>query len=180
MEAAETLEKFKAHVQVWKDTVNRYQIVELRKKQNDSIWSLGQVCVHVQMAHKDFFMKNAWICLNKERPKSKKGKNIMGQMIFFFKSIPPVKLKMPKQVAVEPPQPESVEQIIKGFDKIQMMMEEVEKKLPEADLSIKSKHPVLGMMHALEWFNGAEMHIRHHFLQKKRLEKFLEKTKSLD
>lgn len=100
----------------------------------------------------------------------------MGQVIFLMKSIPPVRLEMPKSVAFEPPQPEDAAQIREGFDETVKMMEAVEKELPAADLAIKSKHPVLGMLNALEWFQGAEFHIRHHFRQKKRLEKFLQEA----
>ena len=177
MEAQEVLERFKSHVAEWKKTVDKYELEDLRKKPDDSNWSLGQVCMHVILVHEKFFMKNAHKCLSGEGKNTRKGKNFMGRMIFFFKSIPPMKVKMPKSHAFEPPQPESKEELNARFDHLIVMMDEVEKKMADADLSIKTKHPLLGMMNVLEWFKGAEMHIRHHFLQRNRVEKFLERGK---
>ncbi|TVR84522.1 MAG: DinB family protein [Saprospirales bacterium] len=176
METTQILLKFREHVHIWKVTADNYELSDLKKKPKDSSWSLGQVCMHVIMAHEKFFMTNAQKCLQKKGTKTRRGKNIMGKFIFLLKSIPPVRLKMPKSVAFEPPQPESKEQLHQRFDQMVAMMEEVERQLADADLTIKTRHPALGMMNALEWFKGAEMHIRHHFMQMKRLEKFLEQA----
>ena len=37
----------------------------------------------------------------------------------------------------------------------------------------KSKHPGLGYFNAQEWFLFAEIHMRHHFRQKARIDEFL-------
>jgi len=38
----------------------------------------------------------------------------------------------------------------------------------------KSKHPGLGFFSASEWFQFAEMHLRHHLKQKERIDRFLQ------
>jgi hypothetical protein len=177
MDKEKTLTAFKAHVAKWKELVEKYELEELTRKPNEASWSLGQVCYHVIMMHEVFYMKHAWQCLNKEEGAAITGgsKNFMGRIIFFFKSIPPMKIKMPDSHAFEPPQPESKKQLIIDFEKVLMQMEEVYAQLPNADLNIRSKHPMLDMLNAWEWFQGAEFHAKHHFLQAQRVEKFLGK-----
>ncbi|TVR37165.1 MAG: DinB family protein [Cryomorphaceae bacterium] len=177
MNSEKTLTAFKAHVAKWKELVMKYKLEELSRKPNDTSWSLGQVCYHVIKVHEVFYMKHAWQCLNKEEGTTQWGgsKNFMGRVIFFFRSIPPVKIKMPESHAFEPPQPESKNQLISDFDKMVKQMDELYAQLPKADLNIRSKHPLLDMLNAWEWFQGAEFHAKHHFLQARRIEKFLER-----
>lgn len=176
MDTEKTLTTFKAHVAKWKELVDKYELGELTRKPDDSSWSLGQVCYHVIIVHEIFYMKHAWQCLNKEKGVTESGgsKNFMGRIIFFFKSIPPIKIKMPESHAFEPPQPESKNQLINDFDKIIEQMEDVCVRLAGADLNIRSKHPLLDMLNAQEWFQGAEFHAKHHFLQAQRVERYLE------
>ncbi len=132
--------------------------------------------MHVIVLHDKFYMHNIRICFEGKEGASTsgKGKNAMGKIIFFFKSIPPVKVKMPEREYIEPPQPESCEQLRSELDGLSTSMASVAQQLPEADLSVRSEHPLLGMLHAGEWFEGAEFHIRHHLLQARRIMKYLD------
>ncbi len=180
MDPTRVLLSFKKHVKEWKRTIDKYEIDDLSRKPGATSWSLGQVCMHVIVLHDIFYMHNVYLCLDQKEGASVQGegKNLMGRMIFFMKSIPPMKVKMPESEYFDPPQADSIAQLNDEFDHLVKTMEAAAERLPQADLTFRSQHPLLGRLNAWEWYQGAEFHIRHHLLQARRIEKFLQSSPS--
>jgi hypothetical protein len=93
--------------------LDKYSLRPTRNQQPDeNSWSIGQVYIHVWMASKGFFFKNAALCLSGETAVKGKSKKLIAYPIFLFEKMPTVKIKMPDKVAVQPRQPESKEQLV--------------------------------------------------------------------
>jgi hypothetical protein len=71
------------------------------------------------------------------------------------------------------PQPTSKEDLKKGM----LQLKREGSRLGEMTLASgrtgKTQHPGLRYLNAQEWFQFAEMHMRHHFRQKSRIDAFL-------
>lgn len=176
-ELQEILAQFKVSVEDWKRTVEKYPLEDLLKKPDEDSWSIAQVCTHLLMAHEKFFLRNAIKCIENRATETRKGRNFISKIILWFGTFPPIRVRMPKSVSVQPPQPESKEELFEGFDEAVKKMEETIARIPDSNQNMRNKHPLLGMLNAQDWLKADEMHFRHHFRQRKRLEKFLKKGK---
>jgi hypothetical protein len=72
------------------------------------------------------------------------------------------------------PQPESKEQVLHSLRKIKAKMNEISSVILRSPFNGKTKHPGLGYFSAHQWLQFAEMHLRHHFRQKRRIDTFLQ------
>ena len=158
-------------IDYWIAEFKRHDWEKVLEKPSENEWSLGQVGIHLWMASKGFFFKNAEKCLNKEGTEKGKNKKFAAHLIFTFRTLPPVKYEMPKQVAVVPKQPESLEQLIGKLEETKKMAGDYIKRIPESDSSLKIRHPFLGWLNTAEWIQLCNIHFRHHLRQKKRIEK---------
>ncbi len=158
-------------IDYWIDEYRRYDFEKIVTPPSDNSWSLGQVGIHLWMAAKGFFFKNAEKCLSKEGTETGKSKKLAAHFIFTLRTLPPVQYEMPKQVAVVPKQPESKEQLIAKLEEIKQMASAYIKRIPDSDPALKTKHPFLGWLNTAEWIQLCNIHFRHHMRQKKRIEK---------
>jgi hypothetical protein len=158
-------------IDYWIDEYKRYDWEKILMKPTEDSWSLGQVGIHLWMASKGFFFKNAEKCLNKEGTEKGKSKKLAAHLIFTLRMLPPVRYEMPKQVAVVPKQPESKEQLIGKLEEIKKQAADYIKRIPDSDPELKVKHPFLGWLNTAEWVKLCGIHFRHHVRQKKRIEK---------
>jgi hypothetical protein len=150
--------------------LDKYSMEQLLQKPTESSWSIGQVYVHLWMAAKGFFFKNAAACLSKENTQIGH-KNWIGRLVFLFKQMPTIKVKMPTKVAVEPRQPESKQQLIDKLNEIKALSEEYINQIAQSDSNQKTKHPFLGYLNCGEWVSLCAMHYKHHLKQIKRIQK---------
>ncbi len=155
----------------WINEYKRLDFDKITQKPSENEWSLGQVGIHLWMSAKGFFFKNAERCLNKEGTESGKSKKLGAHLIFTFKTLPPVKYEMPRQVAVVPKQPESKEQLIAKLEEIKTLAAGYIKRIPDSDPALKIKHPFLGWLNTAEWISLCNIHFRHHMRQKERIQK---------
>jgi len=153
--------------------LDKYTFEQLVQKPDESSWSVGQVYIHLWMASKGFFFKNAEKCLTATEAETGKGKNWIGFLVFFFGKMPNTKVKMPTKVAVEPRQPESKEQLIAKLNEIRALAQEYIERIPNADPNLKTKHPFLGHLNCEEWVSLCNMHFHHHEAQIKRINKVI-------
>ena len=124
------------------------------------------------MSAKGFFFKKAELCLSAgEGTERDKGKNWKGYLVFAIGRMPTVKVKMPGQVAVEPRQPESKEQLIAKLSEIKQLATDYISRIPSSDPSITMKHPFLGYLNTAEWITLCNIHFRHHEAQIARAKK---------
>ncbi len=149
--------------------LDHYTMEQLMEKPSEAEWSVGQVYVHVWMAAKGFFYKNAERCLKGEQTMRGQGKNWGGRVVFWFNAIPNRKYKMPGEVAVQPLQPESKEKLVLRLSEIKVLTTEFLQQLSEADPDVKVRHPFMGYLNAAEWMQLCAMHFNHHHHQIKRI-----------
>lgn len=155
----------------WITEFERYDFEKITEKPSENEWSMGQVGIHLWMSAKGFFFKNAEKCLTGEGASTGKGKNFTGHVVFTLKMFPPVKVKMPGSVAVEPKQPESKEKLIAKLREVKQMSASYIARIAASDPNIKTRHPFLGWLNAAEWISLCNLHFRHHLRQKARIEK---------
>ncbi|MFN8278409.1 MAG: DinB family protein [Chitinophagales bacterium] len=172
MNAAKILSKSNRAIDAYLTDLSHYTIEELQRRPATG-WSLGQVYIHLWMSAKGFFFKNAEKCLSNDSAVRGKGKTWVGKLVFLTGHMPAVRIRMPESVAVEPKMPESKEYIVSKFEEIRTLCDEYVKRLPNSDLTLKTRHPFLGYLNAAEWVTLCQMHMRHHEAQKRRLQKFL-------
>ena len=71
------------------------------------------------------------------------------------------------------PQPVNKEELVEEFMDLRRAMNEAALLMKETVHNGKAKHPGLGYLNASEWLQFADMHMRHHLRQKKRVDEFL-------
>ncbi len=157
-------------IDYWINEYKRYSWEQIIKKPSEHEWSMGQVGIHLWMSAKGFFFRNAENCLNKEGVETGKAKKFAAHLIFTFRTLPPVKYEMPRQVAVQPNQPESLEQLIGKLEDIKKLASTYIQRIPQSDPNLKIKHPFLGWLNTAEWIELCNIHFRHHIRQKIRIE----------
>jgi DinB superfamily len=158
-------------IDYWIDAFNHYSLEQILMKPSEQSWSLGQVGVHLWMASKGFFFKNAEKCLNKEGTERGKKKKWGAHIIFTLRMLPPVRYEMPQQVSVVPRQPESKEQLVAKLEEIKKLSSDYIARIPQSDPELKTRHPFLGWLNTAEWIELCSIHFGHHRAQKKRIEK---------
>lgn len=158
-------------IDYWIESYKNYSFEQINTAPAEGGWSLGQIGIHLWMAAKGFFFKNAEKCLQQDGVERGKGKKFAAHLIFTLRMLPPVKYDMPKQVAVEPKSPESKEQLIAKLEEIKTMASAYIHRIPDSDPALKTKHPFLGYLNTAEWIELCNIHFRHHKRQKARLEK---------
>mgnify|MGYP000847547876 FL=1 len=170
-----TLEK-KTHqiIDAYIQLLDKYTYEQLNQQPDENSWSIGQVYIHVWMASKGFFFKNAALCLSGETAEKGKSKKLIAYPIFLFEKMPTVKIKMPDKVAVQPRQPESKEQLVQKLSEIKALVSEFVQKIPQSDPDLKTKHPFLGYLNCAEWVKLCNIHFKHHQAQIKRINKALD------
>jgi len=153
--------------------LDKYSFDQLVQQPDENSWSIGQVYIHVWMASKGFFFKNAALCLSGETAVKGKSKKLIAYPIFLFEKMPTVKIKMPDKVAVQPRQPESKEQLVQKLTEVKTLASEFIQKIPQSDPLLKTKHPFLGYLNCAEWVKLCNIHFKHHQAQIERINKAL-------
>ena len=93
------------------------------------------------------------------------------QTMFVNNSFPDEKLSNPANINM--PQPNSKEALLQLFINLKKDMNDAAAQIENSKSKGKTKHPGFNYFNAIEWLQFAEMHLRHHFKQKKRIEGFL-------
>lgn len=187
---------FDTTITQWIDFLDHYTIEQLLQEPEPGHWSLGQVYIHLQDNIRwqlDQAKKSLSSEENKDVEMSEDAKGMFARGGFPDKQIRgPFTGKFIRQ-------PDSVEALRTAF----ISMKEEARALgleppatshamaspatccsleaPPTSLTRpatgKAKHPGLGYFNAQEWIQFAEMHMRHHFHQKRRIDEALSRAK---
>jgi hypothetical protein len=176
MKIESILKKYEAHTHQWIAAIENYSDKEFETQPSNEAWSIGQVYDHLANVT-DKCVTNALRCAEK---KGETGHSGFGPAIFsWMGSFPPVKMKIKKI-------PSGLENI---YSPRQLRKDEARKKLEAALVQMKTSasavsnaakdqrvaHWAGGWFNAMQWYHSAEMHLKHHFRQKKRIDKSLRK-----
>jgi hypothetical protein len=167
-------ESFSNILDGWIKELDKYSLDQLLAKPAVG-WSMGQLYLHLIEATV-YFLKHAETCttgndnMNAEKfPAAEK--------MFNDNDFPDLLLEGPPSNQ-KTPQPVNKEQILQGLINLKNKFVEVSALVEKNQGNGKTKHFGLGYFTAGEWLQFAEMHMRHHLRQKKRIDEFL-KEKSV-
>lgn len=157
-------------IDVWISELDQYSFSQLIAKPSVNAWSLGQVYMH--LIESTIFFNKQILCCTSNNNNVDDESYAAAKTMFSNNDLPDRLLDGPPSNAVTP-QPESKEQIIAGLLKIKDELKKSVKLIEDNQFEGKTKHFGLGYFTAAEWLQFAEMHMRHHLRQKKRLDEFL-------
>jgi hypothetical protein len=155
----------------YKEALLGYSNEQFNHKQDNDIWSLGQMYEHLISSANFFFLKNIKYCLEQRNGETGGEMNENGKKVFSYNSFPPIKVKVPGGG----PQPVALakESYVSAFDLLVDQLNSQVEKIGNDPGVYKTQHPVFSWHNAKEWLQSFEMHHRHHLRQKSELEGFL-------
>jgi hypothetical protein len=154
----------------WIKELDQYRFAQLSFKPTATAWSLGQLYVHlIQATH--FFIKQIHICVTNNDNISDEA-FAEARAMFSNNDFPDVLLDGPPSNATTP-QPDSKERLLAGLTGLKDEIKKAEGLIAQSQFKGKTKHFALGYFTASEWMQFAEMHCRHHFRQRKRLDNYI-------
>lgn len=165
-----SIESFNKTIDEWTNALQRYSLSELLDKPSPSMWSLGQLYNHL-ISETLHYISRADICLSSNR-NARKEMTVDGKEMFRNNSFPDERLTGPPSNA-QIPQPVSKEVLISQFMRLKKAMNDRAALMKKSAFCGKAKHPGLNYLTASEWLQFADMHMRHHLRQKKRLDDYL-------
>jgi hypothetical protein len=161
------LTRFDVTIQQWIDQLNDYTLEQLRQVPRAGSWSLGQVYMHI-IADTDWFagQMEAALLTNAD---SDKDMHEDARRMFAADSFPDTQIQGPATDTYIP-QPSSKEELAQRLTGIKATVDRLFTGFEPAVSVGKTRHPGLAFFSALEWLQFAEMHMRHHLRQKRRID----------
>lgn len=170
------VEDFNKTIDQWINTLRQYSFGQLCATPGPSAWSLGQVYVHL-ISQTNYFVAQISIC-NTTNNNVEQATSPAANKMFLNNAFPNAIIEGPPSNGVTP-QPFSKQQLEDDLMQLKRRMNTVTAGLGDNTYRGKTRHPGLGYFNAAEWLQFAEMHLRHHFRQKERIDVFLGGGKSL-
>lgn len=176
MMAEKIAELYSAHTNRWLQEVRGFT-AETFVRSAPGEWSAAQVADHIcKTTHKCLDMAEQ--CCEGQ---GEKGHSGFGPALFsLMGAFPPVKLRIknpPEAVAaIYTPEQITPEAAAEKLLEAELRMRTVLLKIKKADPAFRAKHWAGGWFNAAQWYQNAEMHIKHHFRQLKRIKKQLAKN----
>ncbi|ASZ11248.1 DinB family protein [Chitinophaga pendula] len=159
--------RFNETIDQWAIALNDYTLEMLLQKPKIGSWSLGQVYVHITDDTKYFVerMKSALsgdVHSDKQMHEDAKG-------LFERNGFPDTMIEGPAtDDSVR--QPANKEELLTSLLFIKDEVNNLSMAFNRSGSKGKAEHPGLHYFTAVEWLQFAEMHMRHHFRQKKRID----------
>jgi hypothetical protein len=160
------LNDFSSALSQYKESLSKYTIHQLQQKPDIESWSLGQLYMHL-LNDTNWYFDQIEIALQDKdhqfESTSEKAAQILERGSFGEE-----KIKGDPQASINVLQPNSTEYLRREFEYLEnrakILWEKVRNNPPG-----KSKHPGLSYFNSLQWFQFAELHLRHHLKQKDRI-----------
>jgi hypothetical protein len=166
-----TIQDFNSTLDRWVQQLDHYTFDQLIKKPSSTNWSLGQTYMHL-LDDTNWYIEQIRSCVS-NNDNQDLVPTAQGQMMLRNNDFPNAMLKGASDHA-QMPQPESKECLLEDLMKLKTAMNELAIIIPHTIFKGKTRHPGFGYFSAPEWLQLAEMHLRHHLRQKKRIDAFLE------
>ena len=164
------LRQFNATLQQWIDMLGDYTLEMLHRSPRPGSWSLGQVYNHITHDTGLFVdqMKEALL----SRVDADKTMHPHARAMFDRNGFPDVRIEGPATNTYIP-QPQSKEELAGQLLAIKTAVDALFRDFDPTVSTGKTRHPGLLFFSPLEWLQFAEMHMRHHLRQKKRIDEAL-------
>lgn len=157
-------------IDYWLTALDSYTLPQLLAKPSPSSWSLGQLYMHL-IENTDWFFSQVRTCLS-SNDNAGKTASPAGIEMLRNNSFPDLQLQGPPEND-HTPQPKSKKEIQDELLRLKEEIKSLGEKISTTHFKGKTKHPGLQYFNAGEWFQFAEMHLRHHLRQKARIDAFL-------
>jgi DinB superfamily len=165
------IDHFNNTIDTWIDALDQYSLNDLQYNPDRENWALGQVYLHL-INETQFYITQIESCLKHNDNENEKMKDT-GVTMFTNNSFPDEKIKGDPESMAKVHRSFSKSALETGMKKIKTDMNELWTEINNHETRGKSMHPGLGYFNAIEWFQFAEMHLRHHLRQKRRIEEAL-------
>ena len=157
-------------IDLWIKAVEQNNFARICAKPTPISWSLGQVCMHLIEAT-NYYLQQATICLATS-DHTDEDMTPNAKTMFRNNEFPDELIEGPSSNSYTP-QPDNKEVLLRDLLKLKEEISQIEILISTSTSKGKTKHPGLHYFNAKEWFQFADMHLRHHLRQKKRMDEFL-------
>lgn len=155
---------------IWIKAVEQNNFNRICTKPSPTSWSLGQVCMHlIEATH--YYLEQANICLS-SNDHEQEDMTLPAKAMFRNNEFPDELIEGPPSNDITP-QPVSKEELLQSLMKLKEKINRVAGLISTTTSKGKTKHPGLHYFNAKEWLQFADMHLRHHLRQKKRIDELL-------
>ncbi len=158
-------------IDIWIEAIQQKKISQLCFQPPNNSWSPGQVGMHLIKAT-GFYLQQIEICIS-TNDNADKDMLPAAKQLFQNNELPDVLIEGPLTNATTP-QPASKEALLQGLTDLKEKIKTLEIVIATSSYKGKTKHPGLHYFTAKEWLQFADMHLRHHLRQLKRIETFLD------
>ena len=170
------IDQFNTTIDLWISELEKYSMEKLFDKPSVKSWSIGQLYRHL-LNETEYYIEQIRECLgNNENAKELMKET--GIKMFIANEFPDEIIKGDPGVTEKIRQPENKRNLMLQMRALKLQMNELWKDIQSDDSKGKSMHPGLGYFTSKEWFQFAEMHLRHHLRQKQRIDDYLHTRKS--
>ena len=165
------LENFNHTIDGWISELQSYNLGKLLMKPTPESWSLGQLYNHL-IDQTKYYFEQIEDCLNQNENSTENMKE-NAKFMFSKNSFPDERIKGDPAFTEKVQQPASLPELLEKMKQLKLEINRIGNKILENSSTGKTRHPGLGYFNAREWFQFAEMHLRHHWKQKERIDDFL-------
>jgi DinB superfamily len=165
-----SVEHFNEIFKIWIDDLHLYNYDQLTSKPNPEYWSIGQLYMHI-INETRYFFDQSRICMS-NNDNENEAATAEAKTMFRNNAFPDERIQGdPSHVNL--PQPVSKEQLKSDLIDLKVEMNRLVPMISERSHTGKTQHPGLNYFCASEWIQFAEMHFRHHEIQKQRINAFI-------
>lgn len=160
-------QQFNKTIEQWITYLNDYTLEMLCHQPQLESWSLGQLYVHI-IDDTRYFVDQMKAALADDIH-SEKEMHADARIMFANNAFPDMRLTGPS-TDQDIRQPQSKEEVEQGLTAIKAEVSTLYTYFDFSHATGKSAHPGFDFFTAAEWLQFAEMHMRHHFRQKQRID----------
>lgn len=174
MRSQSVVDAFQRTTDEWLAALDTYTPEDFVKKLPvEGEWNLQQVYGHIIEATESLAVPSIEKCLNDGRRPTEATMNVWGRIFFLLGSFPPIRIRFKPRPDYQPRAIATIQDARAGLLRARDKVNAASTRIAAADPARKSRHPAFGALNAAEWLQFAEMHLRHHLRQKRRVERAL-------
>jgi len=162
---------FNTTIDQWIAALRFYSLDNLLAKPAEQSWSMGQLYNHL-LNETNYFVLQMAECAASDAYANEQMSD-EGKQMFDANRFPDQKIVGNLEAAGRVPQPKNITSLRNDMLDLRRRMNEQWKMIANSNSPGKTQHPGLGFFNAMQWFQFSDMHMRHHFRQKKRIEDWL-------
>ena len=161
------IDSFSNTIDTWITELEHYSFPELTATPFTGGWSMGQLYMHL-ILETNFYIEQIHSCIS-SNANAAQPLGARARELFIINSFPDEKIEGPPSNAFVP-QPGSKQQLVQALGNVKAAMNAAAVAISASQFHGKTQHPGFNYLTAAEWLQLADIHLRHHLRQKKRLD----------